>query len=96
MDVNLDEPSMEIEHQEITQFENRDKLLKYLCDTAHRHRYALSLIDTRPRSITLSCDWGGKYHDGRKQGVGVKKKKRSTPLIKCPFRIKRTKVEDDF
>jgi hypothetical protein len=69
-------------------FETREQLLASIQQHALTHGYAITtVLSSRDRNITLSCDRGGPYYDRIDALDRAKRRKTSTKRISCPFRL---------
>ncbi|KAF5198084.1 Spout domain containing methyltransferase [Thalictrum thalictroides] len=79
----------------IKTFQAREELLKYVQCYSLLQGYITTIKDSKKdQYVTLGCDRGGSYRNRTKTPIEERKRKSSSRLINCPFRIKGVKLVD--
>ncbi|PIA30776.1 hypothetical protein AQUCO_05400108v1 [Aquilegia coerulea] len=77
----------------IKTFQDREELLKYVQCFSLLQGYITTIKDSKKdQYVTLGCDRGGSYRNRTKTPIEERKRKSSSRLINCPFRIKGVKL----
>ncbi|KAL5704010.1 hypothetical protein ACHQM5_022490 [Ranunculus cassubicifolius] len=75
-------------------FHSRDELLQYVRNFSISQGYATTIRDSKTdKYVTIGCDRGGTYRNRMNTSMEDRKRKTSSRLIDCPFRIKGIKVD---
>lgn len=78
-------------------FSSRELLLASVQQHALSQGYATSITSSnQDRNIYIGCDRGGQYRDRVNAPTGAKRRKTSTRLIGCPFRLYAAKRDDKW